>query len=59
MGVVDKCHNPIIEERIQQWSNGTTENKGTLKTAQMCLFSLRTNFGSHCYQQKRSKTQVG
>ncbi|XP_026436593.1 isoleucine N-monooxygenase 2-like, partial [Papaver somniferum] len=27
MGVVNKYHDPIIEERIQQWSNGGMENK--------------------------------
>ncbi|KAI3901076.1 hypothetical protein MKW92_007104 [Papaver armeniacum] len=58
MGVVDKYHNPIIEERIQQWSNGTKENKVPEDLLDV-LISLKDEHGKPLLSTEEIKAQVG
>ncbi|KAI3903124.1 hypothetical protein MKW92_030423 [Papaver armeniacum] len=58
MGVVDKYHDPIIEERIQQWSTGTMENKEPEDLLDV-LISLKDEHGKPLLSAEEIKAQVG
>ncbi|RZC49577.1 hypothetical protein C5167_017996 [Papaver somniferum] len=57
MGVVDKYHDPIIEERIRQWRNGTMENKVPDDLLDV-LISLKDENGNSLLSTEEIKAQV-
>ncbi|KAI3843805.1 hypothetical protein MKX03_018002 [Papaver bracteatum] len=58
MGVIDKYHDPIIEERIRQWRNGTMENKVSEDLLDV-LISLKDEYGKPLLSTEEIKAQVG
>ncbi|KAI3927706.1 hypothetical protein MKW92_007873 [Papaver armeniacum] len=57
MGVVNKYHDPIIEERIQQWSNGAMENKLPEDLLDV-LISLKDKHGNRLLSTEEIKAQA-
>ncbi|KAI3959325.1 hypothetical protein MKW98_018915 [Papaver atlanticum] len=58
MGVLDKYHDPIIEERIPQWRSGTMENKVPEDLLDV-LISLKDEHGKPLLSTEEIKAQVG
>lgn len=57
MGVVNKYHDPIIEERIRQWSNGSTKNKVPEDLLDV-LISLKDKQGKPLLSAEEIKAQA-
>ncbi|MCL7051735.1 hypothetical protein MKW94_026046 [Papaver nudicaule] len=57
MGVVNKYHDPIIEERIRQWSNGTMKKKEPEDLLDV-LISLKDKNGNPLLSTEEIKAQA-
>ncbi|KAI3964022.1 hypothetical protein MKX01_014303 [Papaver californicum] len=58
MGFLNKYHDPIIEERMQQWSNGTMKNKVPEDLLDV-LISLKDEHGKPLLSTEEIKAQAG
>ncbi|MCL7037909.1 hypothetical protein MKW94_028190 [Papaver nudicaule] len=58
MGVVNKYHDPIIEERIRQWTDGTMKNKVPEDLLDV-LISLKDEHGKPLLSTEEIKAQAG
>ncbi|KAI3951787.1 hypothetical protein MKW98_013845 [Papaver atlanticum] len=57
MGLVNKYHDPIIEERIRQWSNGAMKNKLPEDLLDV-LISLKDGHGNRWLSTEEIKAQI-
>ncbi|GLT87938.1 hypothetical protein SLE2022_059870 [Rubroshorea leprosula] len=53
--IVEKYHNPIIEERIQQWKNGTKDEENDLLDV---FINLKDDMGNPLLSEVKIKAQI-